>query len=167
MLLPWQQVDEYGLVDLRCSPIPSLRRSYQNHVTSHGHPPRMPTTVHVIGCPPIRDYVAQSTLRRRKVASSALRNKRVLSSVREKAKALRQKLPVVTDVNRIDKYSRLVFPTLFIVFNLLYWYHYSVGRHTNWLWLKVAILCVIIIIIIIIVTVIVFSHYYIVALFSA
>jgi len=35
-------------------------------------------------------------------------------------------MPQVKDVNNIDKYSRLVFPLLFVIFNVWYWSYYTI-----------------------------------------
>lgn len=52
------------------------------------------------------------------------RRRRVMATVRKHAKRIGQRLPTVKDVNKIDKYSRLFFPSLFIVFNVCYWCYY-------------------------------------------
>ncbi len=71
---------------------------------------------------PIRG--GHSQLIRRKNTTSFQKRKRVLTNLKQKAKSLKQKIPAVKDVNKIDKYSRLVFPSLFIVFNACYWCFY-------------------------------------------
>ncbi len=81
---------------------------------------RMQTTVPRASYP-IRGGHTQ-LLRKRNVGNN--QKKRVFSSLKRKAKEIRQKIPTVKDVNKIDKYSRLVFPTLFIVFNVCYWCFY-------------------------------------------
>lgn len=54
------------------------------------------------------------------------RNKKVWVNLRQRAKDFKNKMPQVKDVNNIDKYSRLMFPLLFIIFNGWYWVYYSV-----------------------------------------
>ncbi|OXA44115.1 Gamma-aminobutyric acid receptor subunit beta-like [Folsomia candida] len=49
---------------------------------------------------------------------------RVLQSLRKGASALKASLPRIRDVNVIDKYSRVVFPVSFILFNVFYWSFY-------------------------------------------
>jgi gamma-aminobutyric acid receptor subunit beta len=71
---------------------------------------------------PIRGGHSQ-LLRKRNVAPTKNR-KKMFTSLKKKAKEFRQKIPSVKDVNKIDKYSRLVFPSLFIVFNVCYWCFY-------------------------------------------
>ena len=63
-------------------------------------------------------------VRRRNVNSNFQKRRKVITSIKRKAKEFRQKIPSVKDVNKIDKYSRLVFPSLFIVFNICYWCFY-------------------------------------------
>jgi len=43
-----------------------------------------------------------------------------------KAERLRKILPIVKDINIIDKYSRFAFPTLFLLFNCCYWCFYFI-----------------------------------------
>lgn len=60
------------------------------------------------------------------VRNSNPRNRKMWVSIRERAKEIKGRIPEVKDVNNIDKYSRLMFPLLFILFNAWYWVYYSV-----------------------------------------
>lgn len=51
---------------------------------------------------------------------------RLWDSLQFKAKEFKRILPKVHDINIIDKYSRLIFPILFLFFNLCYWIFYFV-----------------------------------------
>ena len=64
------------------------------------------------------------------VSSLASRRRReVLAEFRRRAAlTLRQRMPVVRDVNKIDRYSRTAFPVLFVVFNVAYWVYYLVAK---------------------------------------
>ncbi|PAA85044.1 hypothetical protein BOX15_Mlig005480g1, partial [Macrostomum lignano] len=60
-------------------------------------------------------------------ATSISRRRRrqlLLRRLRRRARQFRQRLPRVKDVNKIDKYSRLAFPSLFALFNMCYWCFY-------------------------------------------
>ena len=54
------------------------------------------------------------------------RRQKALRTLRKRAAELTKALPTFTEVNRIDRLSRLAFPSLFVVFNAAYWSFYSV-----------------------------------------
>lgn len=52
-------------------------------------------------------------------------SRRIFKSLKFKAKGMKKKiLPSVTDINIIDRYSRIFFPGLFLLFNICYWCFY-------------------------------------------
>jgi len=69
------------------------------------------------------------TERRGSASLASRRRREVLAEFRRRAAlTLRQRMPVVRDVNRIDRFSRTAFPVLFIVFNVGYWVYYLVEK---------------------------------------
>ncbi|KAK3719819.1 hypothetical protein RRG08_040121 [Elysia crispata] len=68
-----------------------------------------------------RSHAHGTSLRRRSSSHVPPRRRRLLSHFRQKAKSIKVKIPRVQDVNTIDKYARLFFPLLFVLFNASYW----------------------------------------------
>ncbi|CAF0784992.1 unnamed protein product [Adineta steineri] len=56
---------------------------------------------------------------------------RLLNHLRTRALNIRQHIPRLQDVNDIDKWSRLCFPILFILFNAAYWPYYIARPQTS------------------------------------
>ncbi|KAK3556224.1 hypothetical protein QTP70_006936 [Hemibagrus guttatus] len=44
--------------------------------------------------------------------------------LRRRSSQLKIKIPDLTDVNAIDRWSRIIFPSVFSLFNLIYWLYY-------------------------------------------
>lgn len=51
-------------------------------------------------------------------------NKHLFNSFRFKAKGFKKIFPQLKDISTIDKYSRIAFPNLFLLFNIFYWCFY-------------------------------------------
>ena len=51
---------------------------------------------------------------------------KMLRTLRKRTDELAKTLPTFTQVNRIDRLSRVIFPALFILFNAAYWSFYSI-----------------------------------------
>lgn len=51
-------------------------------------------------------------------------NRHFFNSFRFKAKGFKKIFPQVKDISKIDKYSRIAFPNLFLFFNIFYWCFY-------------------------------------------
>jgi len=66
------------------------------------------------------------------------RRNRVMAALIEQVRAIERRIPSVNDVSKIDKYSRVIFPSLFVVFNSCYWSFYLLqaqwryGGRTTW-----------------------------------
>jgi len=54
------------------------------------------------------------------------RRQKMLRTLRKRTAELTKALPTFMEVNRIDRLSRFVFPSLFILFNAAYWSFYSI-----------------------------------------
>lgn len=71
------------------------------------------------------------------------RRTRLLNQIKKSAGVIKSSLPKIKDVNVIDKYSRVVFPVSFILFNVAYWCFYVMdtdGRDTFYFWIYMEIL---------------------------
>lgn len=120
---------------MNISPLPAIRNSYQQHVFNFES--EVPGNEQpVIRMAPVlprtcitKGYTPNNVLKRRN--GNLVPKRRLLSTVRQTAKILKPKLPVVRDVNVIDKYARLMFPLLFIVFNITYWGYYLIKQYQN------------------------------------
>ena len=124
--------------DLNISPLPAIRNSNSNSY----HQVFNFETEDSINCQPVirmaavvprtcvaRGYVPNNVLKRRN--GNGVQKRKLLSCMKQKAKILKPKLPTVRDVNVIDKYARLLFPTLFVVFNITYWGYYLVKQYQD------------------------------------
>lgn len=52
---------------------------------------------------------------------------KMFHAIRRGASVLKNSIPKIKDVNIIDKYSRMIFPITFLVFNIGYWMCYNDG----------------------------------------
>ena len=50
----------------------------------------------------------------------------VLHAICRGASVLKASMPKIKDVNVIDKYSRIIFPVSFLLFNTGYWLFYTI-----------------------------------------
>ncbi|GAA6084515.1 gamma-aminobutyric acid receptor subunit beta-3 [Tachysurus ichikawai] len=66
-------------------------------------------------------YRKASAPRRHSVERSAHPKK---ARLRRRSSQLKIKIPDLTDVNAIDRWSRIIFPSVFSLFNLIYWLYY-------------------------------------------
>ncbi|XP_026687402.1 gamma-aminobutyric acid receptor subunit beta-like, partial [Diaphorina citri] len=108
------------LQDLTLSPILPLRKQSNRHFQeqSDQYPPsfRMNRT---------KDYfynIGKSRLRLRRGTKP---KPKISSAIKKGAASIRHVIPKLKDVNLIDKYSRVIFPITFLIFNLSYWLFYG------------------------------------------
>lgn len=57
-------------------------------------------------------------------AGNSVHKPKVLHAIRKGALVLKSAMPKIKDVNLIDKYSRIIFPVSFLIFNTIYWLFY-------------------------------------------
>ncbi|XP_057194128.1 gamma-aminobutyric acid receptor subunit beta-3 isoform X2 [Triplophysa rosa] len=70
-------------------------------------------------------YRKQSTARPETARHSLDRNAQLKKPrLRRRSSQLKIKIPDLTDVNSIDRWSRIIFPAAFSLFNLIYWLYY-------------------------------------------
>ncbi|KAH8273285.1 hypothetical protein KR018_004825, partial [Drosophila ironensis] len=116
--------DIIELQDVRLSPIPSLRKStYHSAVDSIGS-----ETMQLGKFPPsfriTRNYGNGRTQLRYRTQRGIPTRPRIFHALKKSASAIKSNIPKIKDVNIIDKYSRMIFPSSFLIFNLGYWLFY-------------------------------------------
>ncbi|XP_074041301.1 ligand-gated chloride channel homolog 3 [Leptinotarsa decemlineata] len=114
------------LQDVRMSPIASIRnrqnsKSNTCDLDSSQFPPsfrisRMSGYTY--------NYRATPGLRYRGNKGNTIHRPKVFHAIRKGALVLKASIPKIKDVNVIDKYSRIIFPVTFFVFNVGYWLFY-------------------------------------------
>eukprot|EP00095_Tigriopus_kingsejongensis_P004989 maker-scaffold96_size378025-snap-gene-2.49 protein:Tk04989 transcript:maker-scaffold96_size378025-snap-gene-2.49-mRNA-1 annotation:"gamma-aminobutyric acid receptor subunit beta-like" len=108
--------DIIELSDIRLSPIPGIRQRFATNSANdeqQSFPPsfRMNRKYNVGGM-----QTKQRRMQKSKLVANFKRGTSVVKSV----------IPRIKDVNIIDKYSRVIFPVSFLLFNLAYWCFYVV-----------------------------------------
>lgn len=111
--------DIIELQDVRMSPIASLRsRNYASGASDNLDLAKFP--------PSFRITRTATTVRpglRYRAARNSHRPK-MLHAIKRGASVIRASIPKIKDVNIIDKYSRVIFPVAFLIFNAGYWGFY-------------------------------------------
>ncbi|KAF5269789.1 hypothetical protein FQA39_LY08570 [Lamprigera yunnana] len=123
--------DIIELQDVRMSPIASIRNRHNSSKSNTGipagemDPSKFPPSFRIsrsvgYGFNPR----SVSGLRFRGSKGNPLHKPKVFHALRKGASALKASMPKIKDVNVIDKYSRIVFPVTFLLFNVGYWAFY-------------------------------------------
>ncbi|CAH0560461.1 unnamed protein product [Brassicogethes aeneus] len=119
--------DIIELQDVRMSPIASIRNRHnsKNNATSAVDPSKFPPSFRISRSTGYTyNYRPQPGLRYRGNRGNPVHKPKVLHAIRKGALVLKASMPKIKDVNVIDKYSRIVFPVTFMLFNAGYWLFY-------------------------------------------
>jgi len=108
------------LQEMRVSPIPSLRNRHKQkyYKDPRGSDQSFPPSFRMH-----RNYSFQVRGSNNHLRKERKRT-RLLNQIKKSAGVIKSSLPKIKDVNVIDKYSRVVFPVSFILFNVAYWCFY-------------------------------------------
>ncbi|ESP02384.1 hypothetical protein LOTGIDRAFT_138579 [Lottia gigantea] len=116
--------DTMEMREVRMSPMLGIRNSQSFNMELEDGNAQEPPNIRMAPVLP-RTYITHgylpSNMLRRRNSNGVPKRKKFLSNFKQRAKSIRVKIPRVQDVNTIDKYARLVFPLLFLVFNGAYW----------------------------------------------
>ncbi|XP_012279714.1 gamma-aminobutyric acid receptor subunit beta-like [Orussus abietinus] len=121
--------DIIELQDLRVSPLPSIRSrsgligtpGFSSDPCKDHDPAKFPPSFRISRAAVYNIHGRGGGLRYRGPKQT---KPKVLHALRRGASVLRASMPKIKDVNVIDKYSRIVFPVSFMMFNAVYWIFY-------------------------------------------
>ncbi|XP_022905764.2 gamma-aminobutyric acid receptor subunit beta-like isoform X3 [Onthophagus taurus] len=115
--------DIIELQDVRLSPIASIRSRHSAKSIDLDQS-KFPPSFRITRSPGYTVNSRTGGLRFRGTKGNAMHKPKMLHALKKGASALKASMPKIKDVNIIDKYSRIIFPVAFIVFNTCYWLFY-------------------------------------------
>ncbi|KAK3100619.1 hypothetical protein FSP39_022680, partial [Pinctada imbricata] len=110
--------------EVRMSPIVAIRNNQHAQLRTESEEEVTSSNTYIPRACMSGGYVPGKLIRRRQ--SVSLRKKKQVHKPEKKLPKFKINLPVIKDVNNIDRYSRLLFPLLFLIFNVCYWGFYLV-----------------------------------------
>lgn len=120
--------DIIELQDVRLSPIASIRNRNNLNANTNLYPDfdssKFPPSFRISRTGGYNFTSRPGGLRFRGNRGNAVHKPRMLHAIKKGANALKNSMPKIKDVNIIDKYSRIVFPVAFMMFNAGYWLFY-------------------------------------------
>ncbi|XP_077292867.1 ligand-gated chloride channel homolog 3 [Arctopsyche grandis] len=112
------------LQDVRMSPIAPIRR---RPGTAPPHDPaRFPPSFRMARGPAATAYHSTRSAHGLRYRGTTGSKPKMLHALRRGASVIKASMPKIKDVNVIDKYSRVIFPVSFLIFNAIYWVFYVI-----------------------------------------
>ncbi|KAK9870326.1 hypothetical protein WA026_006412 [Henosepilachna vigintioctopunctata] len=117
--------DIIELEEVRMSPIPSIRNKYSSRGDIFDFDQsRFPPSFRISRTTGYAYNYRASGLRYRGNKIGNVHKPKVMHAIKKGALVIKASMPKIKDVNVIDKYSRIVFPVSFTLFNVGYWLFY-------------------------------------------
>lgn len=114
------------------SPIPSIRNRHNSRFSTSSteavDPTKFPPSFRMNRSHGYTFPIRTSSGLRFRGSRSNVQNQnnrpKVFQTLKRGASAIKASMPKIKDVNIIDKYSRIIFPVSFMLFNAVYWIFY-------------------------------------------